>query len=90
MPLKQPATLKIENNAFACNIVELSMSGAKLDRKIHCPIGSRAQVHIPSLGKVNAIIVRKAKSNTVVNFPYLDTKTSDLLFTYIGRTALAA
>jgi hypothetical protein len=65
------------------------MSGAKLDRKIHCPIGSRAQIYVPSLGKLNAIIIRKAKSSTVINFPYLEISSTDLLSSYINRLALA-
>lgn len=88
--LVQPATLKIDKKNYACNVVEISISGAKLDRKIICPLGTKAQIDIPRLGKLNAFVVRIVKKNTVLSFPYLDQSMHAQLSGYIEQVADAA
>ncbi|MGD9250561.1 MAG: hypothetical protein PVG19_05030 [Desulfobacterales bacterium] len=88
--LVQPATLKIDKKNYACNVVEISMSGAKLDRKIICPLGTKAQIDIPRLGKLNAFVVRIEKKNTVLSLPYLDRSMQETLSGYLERIEDAA
>ena len=66
------------------------MSGAKLDCKIICPLGTKAQIDIPRLGKLNAFVVRIVKKTTVLSFPYLDRNMRDQLSGYIEDVADAA
>jgi len=81
--IAQPVMLMVDKSKFACNMLQVSLGGAKLDRKINYPLGSKAQIEIPKLGKLNAFIVRKAKKNTFINFPYLDGNTKENFASYL-------
>jgi hypothetical protein len=88
--VSQPATLIVANKNYACNIVEISLSGVKLDRKITCPVGTHAQINVPRLGKLNAIVVRMEKKKTMLDYVNLDSSEIEQLSGYIQSVADAA
>ena len=79
----EPVTLHLDNAKYACNMMDISLGGAKLDRIIKTPIGSTARIELQPIGDLNAVIVRKANKNTYIHFPYLDNNSATNLEHYL-------
>ena len=83
----EPATVYIDGSGYACNIVNISNEGAKIDRVFPFPKGFQAQINAARIGKLNSIIVRKVKKGTIVKFPYLTESCRYQIATYLEQVA---
>ena len=83
----EPATVYVDGSGFACNIVDISSEGAKIDRAFRFPSGSQAQINAAHFGKLNSIIVRKMRTGTIVRFPYLNESAQDRITAYLDKYA---
>jgi uncharacterized membrane protein YdcZ (DUF606 family) len=85
--VKEPATVYVDGNRYACNIVNISSQGAKIDRAFRFPEGSHARVSAAHIGNLNSIIVRKMKTGTIIKFPYLDESAQGQISAYVDKYA---
>lgn len=83
----EPATIYVDGSRYACNIVNISTEGAKIDRALRFPGGSQVKINAANFGKLNSIIVRKEKTGTVVKFPYLDEFAQVQIAEYLDKYA---
>lgn len=83
----EPATITVDDSRYACNIVNISRDGAKIDRALRFPGGSQVRINTTGFGQLDSIIVRKEKRGTCVTFPYLDASTENRIAAFIDRQA---
>ena len=83
----EPVTVYVDGSRYACNIVNISSEGAKIDRAFRFPTGSHARIDAAQLGKLNSIIVRKVKTGTIIKFPYLDDSAQGQITAYLDKYA---
>lgn len=81
----EPATIYVNGSRYACNLLNLSAEGAKIDRAFRYPGGHQIQIRAANFGELNSIIVRKERKGTIVRFPYLDEATQNRITAYLDK-----
>jgi hypothetical protein len=81
--LKEAGCLTLgQNENYECNIVDLSIGGASVDVTVPDPVGTRAELELPKIGKFPGWIVRKENKKTSLQLALSRDKADQLISAY--------